>query len=246
MLVGISGTTINIMYYGRPEAERPEFKLPAQLNALADAATDMKVWYGAGSYRVNEEVTESDWLYEGMIGSSGWATTGAVLGGGTSVVILGFKGTGLDTISGGITGLTGYTKVASIQHESGKWGIVASEDGTMVFVILYTISDGTIWMPKYGDAQVLSLGGNTITLWDGIDDGDATNWNGTITWDDITNSITALGDVSTDSARGNSSMRHMQTHTRCRSTLSYTTQPPARPRNLKCPKSLCSLSATTA
>ncbi|NLL39301.1 MAG: hypothetical protein GX254_06925 [Clostridiales bacterium] len=214
MLVGISGSNVSIMWYDRPQKKYPIFKLPPELYKLAETATEKKVWYGAGAYRLYEEITESNWLYRDMYmrknssgewvndGSGGWANTGAVLGGGTSVVILGFRGLGLDAISDSITGLTGYTKAASASNMGpGKFGIVTSEDGNMVFVLLYTISDGNIWIPKYiGDAQVLSLADRTITLWDGVDDEDATNWDGTVTWDDIADSITTLGNVTTDGA----------------------------------------------
>ena len=199
MLVGISGSDVNIMWYDRPQPVRPDFKLPAELGQLAAAATARKTWYGASAYRLNEEIVSSGWVDDGMIGSGGWAVTGTVLGGGNNVVILGFKGSELDAIASSFTGLSGYDRVDSPSSLGpGKWGMVISEDGTMVFVILYALSDGNIWIPRYiGDAQVLSFEGNTITLWDGVDDGDATNWNGTVTWDEIAAAITALGEVTT-------------------------------------------------
>lgn len=199
MLVGISGSTVRIMWYDRPEKEWPSF-MPAELSELAAAAAEQKVWYGAGAYRLNEEITESGWLHEDMYGSSSkWANNGTVLGGGASVVIFGFKGTGLDTIAGSITDLAGYAQVTSPSNMGpGRWGIVTGEDGTMVFVLLYTVSDENIWMPKYiGNAQVLSLIDKTITLWDGVDDDDATNWSGTVTWNDIAKSIATYGEATT-------------------------------------------------
>jgi hypothetical protein len=211
MLVGISGSTVNMMWYDRPEEERPEFKIPSQLYQLAADAVATKVWYGASLYRLDEEITESDWLYRDMymhldsktnkwVSGDGWANTGAVLGGGTNVVILGYKGTELNKITAGITKLTGYTKVATPDKlTAGTWGMVTSEDGTMVFVIIYALSDGTIWLPQtIGGAKVMKFANNTITLWDGVDDGDASNWNGSLSWEELADNVTALGPVTTD------------------------------------------------
>lgn len=198
MLVGISDGTVNLMWYDKPAQEIPTLKLPEELEALYDAAEDMKIWIGAAAYRSYEEAFRSEWFDSAM---GEWAKAGSVLGGGYSVVILGFKGEGLGAVAGDIDALTGFDEKAATASAltAGRWGIVVSQDGSMVFVILYTVSDGAIWLPRYiGDVTVLEVKNRAIFLWDGVYDDDPSNWEADIAWEDIVDVVSSFAPVTTD------------------------------------------------
>lgn len=194
-LAAITGNTVTLVKYVKPDNERvaENFKLPAELNDLKTAADSVRVWYGAADYRANEELGGVvEWSEEESIGKPlgtewkdanmlAWAQDGTVLGGGTNVLIVGFKAdTSLKDLAAELTTIAGYelsvatgsgssAKTAQANMELGKFGVSVSKDEKTVFVLLYSNSDGTIWLGKtIGDAQVWELKGNTISLWDKV------------------------------------------------------------------------------
>ena len=202
MLAAINGSKITMMWYGRPEEPRPAFKLPPELDSLNALSENTMVWYGGDAYRIFTKGVSTDgargytpW-YSGTMYTT-WTGNAKIMTAGSDIVIVGFRSTSGELLSSGaLDALTvsGYgSKVNSAGAlEPGSYAVIANTNRTLIFVAMYTFSDGVIRFPGVlpGGVQVLDISKNTITLYDPEKEWD------TLTWQDLLDAVMALDTAS--------------------------------------------------